>query len=391
MSLPPGPPATISTKLRLDSFLLEIRENRTMQRRILIIILLTAAITALHYSTNVHADHYHDIYRRLYYIPIVLGGLWFGLRGGVTVAIIVSALYAPHVLFQWGEHTNLPLEQYLEMVLYNVIGFLTGLLSGKEHHLREKYQIAARDLEESYDKLRRQTDLLLKTEKRIETAARLSTLGELSASLAHEIRNPLASIRLVSDNLRDFFEPDDAGGEYLEILRREVDRLNQVVSQYLSMARSKKADRQDVDVNQAVRDVLDLIAQPASRQNVVLEFRENVLPGIEGDQVQLKQAFLNLALNALQAMPDGGRLEVATLIEDESLLITFTDSGQGLPDQDPEQIFTPFYTTREKGTGLGLAITRRIIEAHAGTIHALPAESAGTRFTIQMPCEEAIT
>ena len=361
-----------------------------MQHRLLIIFLLTAAITALHYSTNVHAGHYHDIYRRLYYIPIVLGGLWFGLRGGVAVAVLVSALYAPHVLFQWGKHTSLPLEQYLEMVLYNVIGFLTGSLSAKERHLREKYQVAAQDLEESYDKLRRQTDLLLKTEKRIETAARLSTLGELSASLAHEIRNPLASIRLVSDNLRDLFDPDDAGAEYLEILSREVDRLNQVVSQYLSMARMQKSKQQDVDINQAIRDVLALISQPAARQNVDLAFEENQLPGIEGDQTQLKQAFLNLALNALQAMPDGGRLEVASFIEQDSLFITFTDRGQGLPDQDPEQIFTPFYTTREKGTGLGLAITRRIIEAHAGTIHAMPGEAAGTRFTIQIPCEEAL-
>lgn len=382
--------ATTSEDSRLSSFLRELRQNRPIQRRLLIIFLLTAAITALHYSTNVHADHYHDIYRRLYYIPIVLGGLWFGLRGGVAVAVLVSALYAPHVLFQWGRHTSLPLEQYLEMILYNVIGFLTGSLSAKERHLREKYQVAAQDLEESYDKLRRQTDLLLKTEKRIETAARLSTLGELSASLAHEIRNPLASIRLVSDNLRDLFVPDDAGAEYLEILSREVDRLNQVVSQYLSMARMQKSQQQDVDVNQAIRDVLALISQPAARQNVELAFQENQLPGIEGDQTQLKQAFLNLALNALQAMPDGGRLDVASYIEQDKLFITFTDSGQGLPDQDPEQIFTPFYTTREKGTGLGLAITRRIIEAHAGTIHALPGEAAGTRFTIQIPCEEAL-
>ena len=385
-------PSETDTGLEFDSFLERLKNNRPLQRRVLIVLLLTAAVTALHYSTNVHADHYHDIYRRLYYIPIVLGGLWFGLRGGVTVAVIVSVLYAPHVLFQWGHYTKLlPLEQYLEMVLYNVIGFLTGLLSGREHHLREKYQAMAGDLEESYDKLRRQTDLLLKTEKRIEAAARLSTLGELSASLAHEIRNPLASIRLVSDNLRDLFAADDAGAEYLEILGKEVDRLNQVVSQYLSLARSQKSSQQEVDVNQAIRDVLDLIRQPASRQKVALEFRESELPNIEGDQVQLKQAFLNLALNAMQAMPDGGRLEVATSTDRDSLFITFTDNGQGLPDQDPEQIFTPFYTTREKGTGLGLAVTRRIIEAHAGTIHALPAAPTGTRFTIQIPCEEAIS
>jgi signal transduction histidine kinase len=366
-----------------------MRQGR--QRRLVTIILMTTVITALHYTTTVHADHFHDIYRRLYYIPIVLGGLWFGLRGGVLVAAGISALYAPHVLFQWGHQVGLPLEQYLEMVLYNVIGFLTGFLSGKERLLREKYQQAAQDLEESYAKLHRQTDLLLKTGERIESAARLSTLGELSASLAHEIRNPLASIRLVADNLRDILWQSAQGSEYLDILRKEADRLNLVVEQYLSMARTQKNNQQEVDVNQAIRDVLLLVQQPAQKQQVDLEFEEGKIPLIEGEQVQLKQAFLNLALNALQSMPDGGRLQIATTTNQGCLMITFTDNGQGLKGQDPEQIFTPFYTTRDKGTGLGLAITRKIIESHSGTIHALPAEPAGARFFIQIPCEENLS
>jgi len=359
------------------------------KRRLITILLLMAGITALHYSTTVHADHYHDIYRRLYYIPIVLGGLWFGLRGGIATAVGVSLLYAPHVLFQWGHHVGLPLEQYLEMVLYNVIGCLTGFLSGKEQHQRRKYQETARDLEESYAKLRQQTDLLLKTEERIQSAARLATLGELSAGLAHEIRNPLASIRLVSDNLRDIMEECKDGGEYLDILRKEVDRLNQVVEQYLSMARAQKTHHKDVDVNQAIRDMLLLVRQPALKQKVALDFKEGDIPLIEGEQVQLQQAFLNLALNAIQAMPDGGQLQIVTAVEQGCLQITFSDNGSGLADDDLERIFTPFYTTRDKGTGLGLAITRRIIESHSGTIHALAAEPAGTTFSIQIPCEDS--
>ncbi len=362
-----------------------------MKPRILTIIILIAGITFLHYSTTVHAGHYHDIYRRLYYIPIVLGGLWFGLRGGISVSVAVCLLYAPHVLFQWGYHVEVPLEQYLEMVLYNVIGLLTGFLSGKERHLRQKYQEAAGDLEESYEKLRQQTDLLLKTEERIESATRLATLGELSASLAHEIRNPLASIRLVSDNLRDTLGEASEQSEYLDILYKEVERLNAVVEQYLAMTRSQKSKRKEVDINQALREVLQLVRQPAQKQAVQLDFKAGAIPLIEGEQVQLKQAFLNLALNAIQAMPDGGHLQIETLPESDCLTIKFSDDGPGLQTQDPEQVFTPFYTTRDKGTGLGLAITRRIIEAHSGTIHALPAEPAGTTFFIQIPCEEGLS
>jgi signal transduction histidine kinase len=361
--------------------------QRIMPRLISITVLIIG-ITFLHYSTNVHADHYHDIYRRLYYIPILLGGLWFGLRGGISVAAAVSLLYAPHVLFQWGNHFGVPLEQYLEIVLYNVIGFLTGFLSGKEQNLRRQYQEAARDLEESYQKLQMQTDLLLKTEERIESATRLSTLGELSASLAHEIRNPLASIRLVSDNLRDTVGESSWESEYLDILLKEVERLNAVVEQYLSMTRSRKSKQKEVDINQAIREVLQLVRQPAHEQGVILDFREGDIPLIEGEQVQLKQAFLNLALNAIQAMAEGGHLHIETARDSNCLAICFTDDGPGLKTSDPEQIFTPFYTTRDKGTGLGLAITRRIIEAHSGTIHALPVKPKGTTFCIQIPCEE---
>lgn len=365
--------------------------GQSIIRRITLIVLLTAGITALHYSTTVHAGNYHDIYRRLYYIPIVLGGLWFGLRGGVATAAAVSLLYAPHVLLQWGHQGNLPLEQYLEMILYNGIGFLTGFLSGKERHLRKKYQEAAKDLEESYEKLRLQTDLLLKTGERIESAARLSTLGELSASLAHEIRNPLASIRLVSDNLRDLLNQSEEASEYLDILRKEVERLNLVVEQYLSMAKTQKSKQQDVDVNQAIHDVLLLVGQQAQKQQVVLDFTKGRIPLIEGEQVQLKQAFLNLGLNAIQAMPDGGRLHIETSAQQGNLAITFTDNGPGLLGEDFEQIFTPFYTTRDKGTGLGLAITRKIIESHSGTIHALPAQPTGICFSIRLPCEENLS
>ncbi len=362
--------------------------NHGAKIRMMAIVALIAGITFLHYSTTVHAGHYHDIYRRLYYIPIVLGGLWWGLRGGVSVAIAVSLLYAPHVLFQWGHQVGVPLEQYLEMVLYNIIGFLTGFLSGKERHLRQRYQEAAHDLAESYEKLRQQTDLLLKTEERIESATRLATLGELSASLAHEIRNPLASIRLVSDNLRDTLGESVQESEYLDILHKEVERLNAVVEQYLALSRSQKSNQQEVDVNQALREVLQLVRQAAERQKVHLDFAQGAIPPVEGEQVQLKQAFLNLALNALQAMPDGGHLHIATSADANGLTITFSDNGPGLQTPDPEQVFAPFYTTRDKGTGLGLAITRRIIEAHSGTIHALPAEPKGTIFAIHIPYEE---
>jgi len=353
------------------------------KKRISIVAILLFIISALHYRTAISADHYHDIYRRLYYIPIILSGLWFKRPGGIITALLASLIYLPHVLFQWGHHNTLPLEQYLEIVLYNVIGFLTGDLAHKEWLQKIRYQEAASNLEASYRTLREQTDMIIDFERQLEKTARLSTLGELSASLAHEIRNPLASIRLVSDNLSAEMQVEETG-EYLQILKTEVERLNQVVEQYLTMARADRSDQQNVDLNQALTDILQLVRQQAAKQQIELRFEAQEVPRFSGAQVQLKQAFLNLALNAIQAMPDGGLLTISCRRQDEQIRIDFSDSGHGISAEMLDKIFTPFYSTRATGTGLGLAITRRIIESHGGRITALRLAD-GTCFRISLP------
>ncbi len=352
-------------------------------KKLTIVAILLAAITALHYQTTISAENYHDIYRRLYYIPIVLGGLWFRLKGGVITALLASLIYLPHVLFQWGHHQELPLEQYLEILLYNVIGFLTGKLAHKEWLQKSRYQEVASNLEASYRTLREQTDMIIEFEQQMEKTARLSTLGELSAGLAHEIRNPLASIRLVADHLSGQAESPEAE-EYLQILQTEVERLDQVVEQYLTMARADRADQQLVNINDALTDIVQLVRQQAGKQQVQVRLETDQVPQFSGAQVQLKQAFLNLALNAIQAMPEGGTLAISCGQSDELIQIDFSDTGHGLPPGSLEDIFTPFYSTRATGTGLGLAISRRIVESHGGRIEAIRLDR-GSCFRIKLP------
>jgi len=356
----------------------------TARKHISIILILLGIISVLHYETAILFDSYHDIYRRLYYIPIVLGGVWFQLRGGIGVALLTTLIYGPHVLFQWGGHETLLLEQSLEILLYNVIGFLTGLLSHKEWQQKIRYRQAANDLEQSYLKLREQTDILIGLEKQLENTARLSALGELSASLAHEVRNPLASIRLVADNLNVVVEEGTPESEYLVILTKETGRLNQVVEQYLAMARNDRGDQQNIDLNHALDEIFKLVHQQAIKQHVELVFKPQNIPVFKGAEVQLKQAFLNLALNAIQAMPGGGTLKVSCLHDEGQLIIHFEDNGCGLGDSNPDDMFTPFYSNRPGGTGLGLSITRKIVESHGGWISAENLKQ-GSLFTINLP------
>jgi two-component system, NtrC family, sensor histidine kinase HydH len=359
--------------------------RRTDLSRIAIISLMVAVVTALHYLTTIQQAQIHDIYRRLYYLPIVLGGIWFGLRGGLGVALAVSLLYAPHVVFQWGHHPLTELEQYLEIVLYNVIGGLTGVLAERERRQKERYQQTAHTLEESYATLREQADQILEIEEQLRRADRLSALGELSAGMAHEIRNPLGSIRGTAEILREGITADDPRSEFATILIQEVDRLNRVVQDFLDFARPAETGRSAVDLNGLLQELLLLTRQPARSGGVGVEFTPGVIPLVQADREQLRQAFLNLILNAFQAMPDGGVLAIDSGCSDDRVRLSFRDSGVGIPAAQLERIFNPFFTTRREGTGLGLAIVHRIIQGHGGRIEVSSEPGQGTTFTLTFP------
>lgn len=361
-----------------------LRQNRL---RLLILIGTIAVITAGHYQTAIQLHHFHDLFRRLYYLPIILAGLWFQLRGGLTVSIAVSVVYAPHVLFQWGDHPDVQWEQYLEIVLYNVVGVLTGALAKKELLHRQRAEKTARNLDESYRKLKDQAHLILNFEEQLLRASQLSALGELAAGLAHEIRNPLGSIRGTAEIVKDPATPERQREEFTSILVQEVDRLNQVVSNFLRFARPAPVGKQNHDLNRILEELVEFTAAECQRSRVAVNLDTAELPAIAIDPEQLKQVFLNLVLNAVQAMPDGGRLEIRTARCDGALVVEFSDSGPGIPAEILPKIFNPFFTTRQTGNGLGLAISQRIVQAHGGQVEVDTSERGAT-FRVRLPLDD---
>ncbi len=353
--------------------------------RIFILVGLVVLITALHYLTTTQKAQFHDIYRRLYYIPIVLGGLWFSLRGGLGTSIVISILFAPHVVFQWGHHPTAQPEQYLEILLYNVIGFLTGFLSQQAQTQTLRYQRAAERLEESYTKLRQQADQILEIEENLRRVDRLSALGELSAGMAHEIRNPLGSIRGTAEILQDGIPESDPRYEFTRILIKEVDRLNRVVQDFLNFARPPMMEQESVNLEQSIDEVLLLVRPQLQKSAVAVDFSPSLVPPIRGQSEQLRQIFLNLILNALQAMPGGGTLRIVTRAQDGVAQVQLRDTGQGIAPEHLEKVFNPFFTTRSEGTGLGLAITHRLMQGHGGRIEVTSRPGEGTTFTLNFP------
>lgn len=363
----------------------------TSPLRILLLAAAIIGISLFHYLTPLHLPALHDIFQRLYYLPIILAAFWFGLRGGLASSIIVSILYAPHILFQWGARPSLEMEKFLEILLYNVVGGVTGFLCQKEEERREELERAARRLEESYRTLRGQADLIIGIEEQLRRAERLSALGELSAMLAHEIRNPLGSIRGTAEILRDDFRPGHPKHEFLEILLKETDRLNRVVEDFLRLSRPIDGERKTCDLSAELRELVTLLGSDAAARGVRIALEVVDLPSVTGDPEKLRQAFLNLILNGIQATVAGGTVTVRGAVlprsgDDGPLVeLAFADTGAGIPRESIEKIFTPFFTTKEGGTGLGLAITQRIVEGHGGTVTVESEPGQGTTFRVRLP------
>ncbi len=365
--------------------------------RPVILVIVIALITTAHDLTPLSHLSLHDTLIRLYYFPIVLGGLWFGLRGGLGAAGLITLVYLPHVLIV--NHGAMTVGYLLEIPIFLAVGLLIGLVVDRRDHYRRGLEIQAETLAQSHRELQEQTHLLLEKETQLRRADRLSALGQLSAGLAHEIRNPLGAIKGAVEILQDDFPSGHPKAEFYSILLREVDRLNDVLTNFLNFARPVTPHFAPLDVRAVLTALEGLISGQARAHRVQIFTSFHAGPSrVMADETLLKQAFLNIMLNAVEAMPKGGDLAISTRLSPagaagsrpEWVEVVFDDTGPGIGEEDLGRIFDPFFTTKADGTGLGLAITHRIIENHHGTIRVMSQRGKGTTFVITLPLEGAI-
>ena len=347
---------------------------------------LLVLVTLVHYLLGgAGAGLLHSVLGHLYIVPIILGAYWYGVKGGVSVSILSTALFSPHLFLHWAD-PFLDLYNFVEIFLFLLIGVTTGVLSQMERSQRRRYEQALLRLDESHRKLKEQTDVLFQTEEQLRRADRLSALGELSAGMAHEIRNPLGSIKGAAEILKDDYGPDEPKREFVHILLKETDRLNRIVQEFLGFARPKQPEFQQADLSEAVESVLALTSQEAKKAGVKVEKRLDPSIGKRSlDAGLLKQALLNLVLNAIQAMPSGGVLTVESALGKDGIEVRISDTGAGISEENRKKLFSPFFTTKRDGTGLGLAITYRIIRNHKGDIGVESELGKGTTFTVKLP------
>ena len=227
----------------------------------------------------------------------------------------------------------------------------------------------------------------LRVEQAAARANTLALMGQMSVAVAHEIKNPLAIIRSSAERLKKRYGAgaDDPAFDYIP---EEVDRLSQVVSNYLGIGKSRPGETEPVDVAAVLRDVATDLDGQARKRGVELAADVPDLPEVNGNRNELRQVFLNLVLNAIQAQPDGGRVLLAARVEKsrgESVVVTVRDEGPGIDPKTAKRVFEPFYTTKEKGSGLGLFVVKRIVEEHRGRVKLDTKPGAGTTFEVRLP------
>lgn len=223
-------------------------------------------------------------------------------------------------------------------------------------------------------------------EKQIRQTSKLASIGELASGIAHEIRNPLAGIGAAVEVLAEN-NNGNSNGQYSEVtaeIRRQIKRLNTTLRDLLDFARQREPEVALCGLCDLLKPMIALVRPDAQKQHIaIVEQWAPDLPPICVDESQIQQALLNVLLNAIQAMPDGGTLTITALPIGNNIRVTVSDTGVGIPQENLQKIFSPFFTTKHRGTGLGLAITRTIIEKHNGIINVTSEPGRGTTFVLE--------
>ena len=238
----------------------------------------------------------------------------------------------------------------------------------------------------SYEELLKVNEQLRVAYERLVQQERLAAAGQFATGMAHEIKNPLSAIKTFAEFLPEKYQEKDFREKFFRIVQSEIARINDLVTELSDFAKPAPLQLQPVSVSGLLEDTLSLLSNQCLKQGVEIRraFRENGL-SIQADPQQLKQVLLNLLLNSLDAMPSGGRLEVATALADGTLRVTIADTGCGIPEELLPKLWDPFFTTKERGMGLGLAIVKGVVERHGGRIAIQSQPGEGTMVSMELP------
>ena len=374
--------------------MLEWRPNRA---RFYIVILKIGLGSLLLEHTRVGGMAIESTYYLIYFVPVVTAAMYFELWATLAWTALVTAAYASFLIWAITENidpwTGLPVfevtaDSITELAIRNLFFFLAAVVVNRFVTENRQQVTRYRQLAETLAETNRRLEQAQEEARRSE---RLAALGQLSGGLAHELRNPLAVIKGSAETLmRKLASSDPITTEMAGYISSEVNRMNALVTRFLDFARPHELEQHEEEIPPLIERALKAARDrwPDVPVEVERQFTPD-LPKVTLDGDLMERVFTNLALNAYEAMsPGGGKLRVAVAPHSEGrqgIMITFQDTGPGIPAELREQIFNPFFTTKEAGVGLGLSIVSKIVDDHRGWIHVTSEPGKGACFQIFLP------
>lgn len=239
--------------------------------------------------------------------------------------------------------------------------------------------------EELEHRIRKESEALKKAHAEVVQSQKLATLGYLAAGMAHEIRNPLNTISLFVQLIKEGVD-DQEKADYVDKILKEVDRVDGTLRKLLDTARRPRYELTEVNIEEVLKKALDSFRPQIQAQDIRLHFSsKSGLPHIKADPAEIQQIFTNLFLNAVDEMPDNGSLDIGLDFDSEDIIIRVSDTGGGIPEENLPNIFDPFFTTKSRGTGMGLSIVLRIVKNYGGKIEIASTCNSGTTFLVRLP------
>lgn len=323
-----------------------------------IISLLIAGILGLHYYTFPEMRYHHAIYRMLFYLPLVLGSLWFGMKGALFVCTSVSVLFLPYAIRQWQGFSFDDFYRLTEGALYIVIALILGFL----------------------------VEEVKKRHKAFLRAESLSAVGKTVSEIAHDMKAPLMAIGGFATQISKKLDRNDPNQKKLDIVIRETAQLESMIKEMLDFGKPLEIQPTETSLNDLVLETLEVARPMAEKAGVEIKADpQPSLPSLVLDVPRIKQVLLNLCANAVQASPAGEQVMVRTRLARNGVILEVADRGSGITEEHSESVFHPFFSTKKGGTGLGLGIVKKIVEAHGGEIYYITNPAKGTTFIIRLP------
>ncbi len=327
---------------------------------------------------------------------MLFGLLSGGILAVVAVVFMKRSVVSPVAAMLEGTRrvARLDLEQRIPVHRSDELGQLAASFNAMTSSLSQSRQ-ALSDANANLERqVEERTEALRQTQAQLVQSEKLSSLGRLAASVAHEINNPLAGILTYAKLLIRMIDENDpveklraAGAKQLRLIQRETERCSAIVRNLLDFARQRPLTLKDVDLNAAIEDALQLLSNQMAIHGITLERRLGQVPAVHADIGQLRQALVNIVMNGCEAMTRGGTLTVTSRpsTSGREVEVAVADTGVGIPPDHLSKIVDPFFTTKEKGTGLGLSVVYGIVERHGGRLDISSVVGQGTVVTIRLP------